>query len=130
MFLDMRCPSLEQKSGYVSAQREFCENYMNCHLKPTSPCPPGAWGKTKPDNLPFTTLYYANGPNWNVTWNGTHVVREDLTGTDTTDWEYQQPAGIKMKSETHGGEDVAIYASGQSAVDDVFISKSFFYPLW
>ena len=64
--------------------------------------------------MPFTTLYYANGPNWNVTWNGTHAVREDLAGVDTTAWEYQQPAGIRMAEETHGGEDVAIYASGQS----------------
>lgn len=72
----------------------------------------GASEKSRHDGLPYTTLYYTNGPNVNASWNGTHVVRQDLTGVDTTGWEYQQPAGIEMSDETHGGEDVAIFASG------------------
>ena len=76
---------------------------------------PGAWEKSRDDGLPYTTLFYTNGPNWNVSWNGSHVVRPDLSGVDTTSWEFQQPAGLRFKDETHGGEDVAIFASGQSA---------------
>ncbi|XP_037075229.1 alkaline phosphatase-like [Pollicipes pollicipes] len=64
------------------------------------------------DGLPFTTLYYTNGPNVNHTWNGTHVLRQDLSNVDTTDWEFVQPAGLRRQEETHGGEDVAIFASG------------------
>ncbi|XP_043242492.1 alkaline phosphatase-like [Amphibalanus amphitrite] len=72
----------------------------------------GASEKSRDDGMPYTTLFYSNGPNWNVSWNGSHVVRGDLNGVDTTAWEYTQPSGLKFKEETHGGEDVAIYATG------------------
>ncbi len=56
---------------------------------------------------PMTTLSYANGPGY---INGDQ--RPDLTHVDTTANNYKQAATIPLKSETHSGEDVIIYAIG------------------
>ena len=58
-------------------------------------------------NKPFTTLGYANGPGY---VNGDQ--RPDLTNVDTTSPDYRQAATIPLYSETHSGEDVALYATG------------------
>ena len=58
---------------------------------------------------PFTTLGYANGPG--VRAGG----RPDLTNVDTTDVNFLQEATVPLSSETHAGEDVAIYARGPKA---------------
>lgn len=59
------------------------------------------------DGKPYTTLSYANGPG--AVKEG---VRADLTKTDTTDPDFIQQALVPLTSETHGGEDVAIFAAG------------------
>ncbi len=41
--------------------------------------------------------------------------RPDLTDVDTTAPGYLQQAAVPMWSETHGGEDVAVYAGGPGA---------------
>ncbi|KAK7094250.1 alkaline phosphatase-like [Littorina saxatilis] len=64
------------------------------------------------DDLPFTTLLYGNGPGYAVTENAT---REDITHIDVEDIGYRQQAAVPMASETHAGEDVAIYAQGPMA---------------
>ncbi len=56
---------------------------------------------------PYTTLSYANGPGY---VNGDK--RPDLTLVDTHSPDYKQAATIPMMSDTHSGEDVAIYATG------------------
>lgn len=56
---------------------------------------------------PYTTLSYANGPGY---INGD--LRPDLTHVDTTNPDYRQAAAIPKMSETHSGEDVAIFATG------------------
>lgn len=61
------------------------------------------------DGKPYTTLSYINGPG---AINGT---REDLSQVDTTDLDYIQQALLPMSSESHAGEDVAIYAQGPKA---------------
>ncbi|MFZ5505988.1 MAG: alkaline phosphatase [Pseudomonadota bacterium] len=61
------------------------------------------------DGKPYTTLGYQNGPGALV---GT---RADLTSVDTTALNFLQPALVPMGSETHAGEDVAIFASGPKA---------------
>ncbi|TRY84112.1 hypothetical protein DNTS_032954 [Danionella cerebrum] len=63
------------------------------------------------DDLPFTSILYANGPGY------THVngSRENLTAVDIFDDEYMQQAAVPLEIETHGGEDVAIYAKGPMA---------------
>jgi alkaline phosphatase len=38
--------------------------------------------------------------------------RDDLTNVDTQDPEYLQPSLVPLESETHGGTDVAAYATG------------------
>lgn len=61
------------------------------------------------DGLPYTTLGYANGPGAQIK----RISSEDhehVTGKD-----YIQPALVPLDSETHGGEDVAIYAQGPGA---------------
>jgi alkaline phosphatase len=81
---------------------------------------------------PYTTLGYANGPGYTGpsreqtegskryphTGNGYSGVtrgRPDLSAVPTKDPDYLQEAAIPFASETHGGEDVAIYASGPGA---------------
>lgn len=61
------------------------------------------------DGLPYTTLGYQNGPG------AVSGARADLTSVDTTALGYMQQAVVPMGSETHAGEDVAIYATGPRA---------------
>jgi alkaline phosphatase len=73
------------------------------------------------DGKPYTTLSYANGPG------AVEGEREDLTHVDTTKPDFHQQSLVPMGSETHGGEDVPIYASGpwshlfQGVVDQQYI---------
>ena len=78
--------------------------------------------------LPYTTLSYANGPGYpgasGMQPEGpTHRPHEarnvrpssgrpDLTHVDTTGPDYLQEAMVPLGSETHGGEDVGIWARG------------------
>jgi alkaline phosphatase len=64
--------------------------------------------------LPYTTLGYANGPGWrDPAVNGGK--RPDLMHADTLADDYLPEAAVPLESETHGGEDVAIFASGPMA---------------
>lgn len=80
---------------------------------------------------PYTTLGYANGPGYTgasdsqpggVKWyphlprlySGA-IGRPDLSATNTAAPSYLQEATVPLASETHGGEDVAIYARGPQA---------------
>lgn len=83
--------------------------------------------------LPYTTLGYANGkgytgrssaqpegpkrrPHAPRSYEGIARGRPDLTGVDTSDPDYMQEVAVPfLAGETHGGEDVAIYASGPGA---------------
>ena len=69
---------------------------------PTAPTKAG-------DGLPYTTLGYQNGPG------AVSGARADLTSVDTNALGYLQQAVVPMGSETHAGEDVAIYATGPKA---------------
>jgi alkaline phosphatase len=60
------------------------------------------------DGLPYTTLSYANGP-------GAAGGRRDLTAVDTTDPDFLQPALVPLKGESHGGDDVGVWARGPDA---------------
>ena len=80
----------------------------------------------------YTTLGYANGPGNNGAsdvqpqgpkhypheprhYDPAPVPRPNLDAVDTADPDYLQEAGIPLKSETHGGEDVAVFARGPGA---------------
>jgi len=82
--------------------------------------------------LPYTTLSYANGPGYQGATNkqpdgpkkccespGRPIKNEksraDLTNVDTTNKDYLQESEIPLGGETHGGEDVAIFATGVNA---------------
>ena len=82
--------------------------------------------------LPYTTLGYANGPGYpgesgaqasgpkkyphpGTGYKGVRSGRPDLGGVDTMAPDYLQESAMPMPSETHGGEDVAIYARGPQA---------------
>lgn len=58
---------------------------------------------------PFTTLGYSNGTG------ARKGERPTLTEDQVTSPDYKQEANIPLSSETHGGEDVAIYAIGPNA---------------
>ncbi|MFK7830127.1 MAG: alkaline phosphatase [Congregibacter sp.] len=77
------------------------------------------------DGLPYTTLSYANGrgerdygdePNADTTYaESANPGRVDISNIDTTKMGYHQEAMISLNAETHGGEDVAVYAVGPGA---------------
>lgn len=82
--------------------------------------------------LPYTTLGYANGPG-NVgatdqqaegpkryphatsSYQSVEKGRPDLATVNTEDPDYMQEALIPLSSETHGGEDVGVWARGPGA---------------
>lgn len=86
-------------------------------------------GATEPatasDGLPYTTLGYANGLGFRDLGAETDADagyalasdtgRKDLTAVDTETAGYHQEALIPTESETHAGEDVAIYGIGPGA---------------
>lgn len=82
--------------------------------------------------LPYTTLAYANGPGYVGESDGQaegpkrflheptqsrqpNRGRPDLREVDTTAPDYLQEALLPLGSETHGGEDVGVYARGPGA---------------
>jgi alkaline phosphatase len=82
--------------------------------------------------LPYTTLSYANGPGYDGESGeqpigpkrfphnahgakGIIAGRADLTEVDTSAPDYLQESMAPLETETHGGEDVGIYARGPMA---------------
>lgn len=82
--------------------------------------------------LPFTTLSYANGPGYVgasdrqpagakryrhefTAVSAIRAGRPDLSQVDTTAPDFMQEASVPLKDETHGGEDVPVYATGAGA---------------
>jgi len=81
---------------------------------------------------PYTTLLYANGPgytgasalqaegpktfpHWGSGFKGITRGRPDLAGVETAGPGYLQETAVPLGSETHAGEDVAVYADGPQA---------------
>ncbi|MBI1394230.1 MAG: alkaline phosphatase [Alphaproteobacteria bacterium] len=80
--------------------------------------PGGAAAEGEPvgaDAKRYTTLGYANGPGSVLFGAAADGGRREPTGDEAADLSYRQQAAIPMGSETHGGQDVAIYAGGPSA---------------
>lgn len=65
--------------------------------------------KVDRNKLPYTTLGYANGPG------ARGAERPKLTEEKVLDPNYLQESNIPFSSETHAGEDVAIFATGVNA---------------
>ncbi len=73
------------------------------------------------DGLPYTTLGYGNGgqelmkvfkPDCLSVHCNFHFKRKDLTNVETQHKAFTHETLIPLKQETHGGEDVAIFAGG------------------
>lgn len=62
------------------------------------------------DGKPYTTLGYANGPGAVIA-----LPRSDPAAANTTALSYRQQSLVPLGSETHGGEDVVVRASGPMA---------------
>lgn len=71
----------------------------------------GLSGQTGSDNLPYSTLSYANGMGYYSTYKKTGG-RINITTSDFSDPRLRYIATVPLDSETHAGEDVGIYASG------------------
>lgn len=62
-----------------------------------------------PDRKGFTTITYGNGPGYE---NGSRI---DPRVTDTTTNDYMFPSAVPLGEDTHGADDVAVYAQGPMA---------------
>ena len=60
------------------------------------------------DGKPYTTLGYHNGPHLRVA----SADNRPLTNEDVQDRNYRQQTAIPMNTETHAGEDVALFGHG------------------
>lgn len=67
------------------------------------------------DGKPTTTLSYANGPGALFSGQPLPNGRPLLTAEEVEDLDFKQPAIAPMEDETHGGQDVTVYASGPKA---------------
>jgi len=78
------------------------------------------------DGLPYATLGYINGPGHQVLgdYESADAIftkpinksgRADLTNVDTTAPGFHPETLVAVGNETHGGEDVAVYATGPGA---------------
>ncbi|XP_062411953.1 intestinal-type alkaline phosphatase [Sardina pilchardus] len=63
------------------------------------------------DNKPFTTALYGNGPGYAVVNGSRPNINISLSDAD----DYKQQSAVPLGSETHGIEDVAIFAKGPMA---------------
>ncbi|XP_045592704.2 alkaline phosphatase isoform X2 [Procambarus clarkii] len=72
---------------------------------------------SKVDGLPYTTLMFTNGPGYNYTVNRNQVRRPDprLINTKHPDYRFLAAVPTPPNEETHGGEDVAVWAVGPMA---------------
>lgn len=63
------------------------------------------------DGLPYSILSYANGPSYYKTYSF-RKGRRDLRKDDLQDPKYRFMATVPLITETHGAEDVGVFASG------------------
>ena len=62
------------------------------------------------DSMPYMTLSYANGPGFSVHTDATGRLNPETM--DRTSNAFRFPATVPLSSETHGGDDVGIWAAG------------------
>ncbi|XP_072237716.1 alkaline phosphatase, tissue-nonspecific isozyme isoform X1 [Leuresthes tenuis] len=63
------------------------------------------------DQKPFTSILYGNGPGYKV-FNG---ARENVSTVKYMENNYRAQSAVPLSLETHGGEDVAVFAKGPLA---------------
>ena len=67
------------------------------------------------DGKTYTTLGYANGPGSILAGQTKAGERQEPRAEEAADLNYRQQATVPSASETHGGQDVVIYATGPHA---------------
>ncbi|XP_038290518.1 intestinal-type alkaline phosphatase isoform X1 [Canis lupus familiaris] len=63
------------------------------------------------DNKTYTSILYGNGPGFALSG----VPRPNVSDAESRDPAYKPQAAVPLDSETHGGEDVAVFARGPQA---------------
>ncbi|KAB1279226.1 Intestinal-type alkaline phosphatase [Camelus dromedarius] len=63
------------------------------------------------DGKSYTSVLYGNGPGYQLSGGA----RPDVDKSESRDPTYRQQAAVPLSSETHGGEDVAVFARGPQA---------------
>ncbi|XP_061582920.1 alkaline phosphatase, tissue-nonspecific isozyme [Cololabis saira] len=63
------------------------------------------------DQKPFTSISYGNGPGFKIV----DGARENVSTINYEENDYQAQAAVPLSMETHGGEDVAVFAKGPLA---------------
>ncbi|XP_040890826.1 alkaline phosphatase, tissue-nonspecific isozyme [Toxotes jaculatrix] len=63
------------------------------------------------DQKPFTSILYGNGPGYKLV----SGARENVATVDYQGNNYQAQSAVPLNMETHGGEDVAVFAKGPLA---------------
>ncbi|XP_067634281.1 membrane-bound alkaline phosphatase [Eurosta solidaginis] len=66
------------------------------------------------DGLPYTVLSYANGPGFDNTYNE-KTGRSEIYADETDNANFEYLATVPLEAETHGGDDVGVFASGPFA---------------
>lgn len=64
------------------------------------------------DKLPYATISYANGPGYALQEDAQTGGRQNLFLLDMHKQTFEFPSTIPLNDETHGGDDVAVFASG------------------
>jgi alkaline phosphatase len=64
------------------------------------------------DNMKYKTLNYGNGPGYYVNFNQTEGMRVNPEELDQFSYTLRHPGTIPLIQDTHGGDDVGIYALG------------------
>jgi len=72
------------------------------------------WTKEN-QSQPYQSISYANGPGFLNHFDPVTRDWRNISQMDVNDDEYQQPATFFLPYETHGGEDVVVYARGPQA---------------
>ncbi|XP_034484400.1 alkaline phosphatase [Drosophila innubila] len=75
-------------------------------------------GQLAADDLPYATLSYANGPGYNTNYlyeEDGAIKRKNLRSINMKNKDFMFPTAVPLESETHGGDDVAVFASGPFA---------------
>ncbi|XP_016060102.1 PREDICTED: intestinal-type alkaline phosphatase-like [Miniopterus natalensis] len=63
------------------------------------------------DGKTYTSILYGNGPGFAMSGGP----RPEVSHDQSSDPDYKQQAAVPLESETHGGEDVAVFARGPQA---------------
>jgi len=64
------------------------------------------------DGKPYMKLMYANGPGYPNHMSASEKTRIDLSKIDTTSSKFEFPATVPSPSESHAGDDVAVFSVG------------------